>query len=38
MIRRKELDQDLEVLRTLLRQMGAHVVHALEEAVLPQIS
>lgn len=34
MIRRKELDQDLEVLRTLLRQMGAHVVHALEEAVV----
>ncbi|GAB6988493.1 phosphate signaling complex protein PhoU [Paenibacillus pini] len=33
MIRRKELDQDLEELRSLLRQMGQHVVHALEEAV-----
>lgn len=34
MIRRKELDQDLEELRSLLRQMGQHVVHALEEAVI----
>ena len=33
MIRRKELDQDLEELRSLLKQMGEHVMEALEGAV-----
>ena len=33
MIQRKELDNDLEALRELLREMGAHVKVALEEAV-----
>lgn len=33
MIRRKELDQDLEELRSLLKQMGEHVIEALEGAV-----
>lgn len=34
MIRRKEFDKDLEELRSLLQQMGEHVTHALEGAVL----
>ncbi|BFH64445.1 phosphate signaling complex protein PhoU [Paenibacillus azoreducens] len=34
MIRRKELDQDLEQLRSLLVKMGKHVIHALDEAVI----
>jgi phosphate transport system protein len=33
MIRRIGLDQDLDVLRTLLRRMGEHVIHALDGAV-----
>ncbi|MDR0266875.1 phosphate signaling complex protein PhoU [Paenibacillus sp.] len=33
MIRRKELDQDLEQLRSLLVKMGEHVVNALDGAV-----
>jgi len=34
MIRRKELDQDLDQLRSLLVRMGEHVVDALDGAVL----
>lgn len=34
MIRRKELDQDLEQLRSLLVKMGDHVVEALDGAVI----
>ncbi|CAH1204622.1 MULTISPECIES: phosphate signaling complex protein PhoU [Paenibacillus] len=34
MIRRKEFDKDLEELRTLLQQMGEHVIDALEGAVV----
>ena len=33
MIRRKEFDKDLEELRSLLQQMGEHVIDALEGAV-----
>ncbi|MNI61900.1 hypothetical protein D3C73_1171920 [compost metagenome] len=34
MIRRKEFDKDLEELRSLLQQMGEHVIDALEGAIL----
>jgi len=34
MIRRKEFDKDLDELRSLLQQMGEHVTHALDGAVL----
>lgn len=33
MIRRKEFDQELEELRTLLKQMGEHVGAALDGAI-----
>lgn len=34
MIRRKEFDKDLEELRSLLQQMGEHVIDALEGAIV----
>lgn len=34
MIRRKEFDKDLEELRSLLQQMGEHVIDALGGAIV----